>query len=133
MDAIDKLLAQIKTEYDNKQSQPQQPQPNVVKPSSPPVSKSASSIDHLLSEVQADFVAQDAAEELRKQQEIEQQRIRQEQIKAKQREALTKQAQDWLAKLDSFSPEGLWFERFAESYTSKLEAAIEYLQTNQTN
>ncbi|WP_066384732.1 MULTISPECIES: salt stress protein, Slr1339 family [unclassified Anabaena] len=131
MDSIDKLLAQIKAEYDSEQPQKAQPQPqpNVIKPSSPPVSKSASLIDNILSEVQADFAAQDAAEELRKQQEIEQERIRQEQIKAKQREALQKQAKDWLAKLEPFSPEGLWFERFAENYPSKLEAAIEYLQT----
>jgi len=87
-------------------------------------------MDNLLAEVQADIAAEDAAEELRKQQELEQERLRQEQIKAKQREALKQQAQNWLEKLDPFSPEGLWFERFAESYPSKLEAAIEYLQSN---
>ncbi|MFM8008859.1 MAG: salt stress protein, Slr1339 family, partial [Dolichospermum sp.] len=26
--------------------------------------------------------------------------------------------------------EGLWFERFAQGYSSKLAAAIDYLQTN---
>jgi hypothetical protein len=129
MDSIDKLLAQIKAEYDGEQPQQPQPKPNVGKPFSPPANKSASFIDNLLAEVQADVEAQDKAEELRKQQEIEEERIRQEQIKAKQREGLKKQAQDWLTKLDPFSPEGLWFERFAESYSSKLEAAIEYLQT----
>jgi hypothetical protein len=46
-------------------------------------------------------------------------------------EALKNQAEDWLKKLDPFSAEGLWFERFAEGYSSKLEAAIEYLQTNE--
>ncbi|WP_414578995.1 salt stress protein, Slr1339 family [Anabaena sp. CCY 9402-a] len=133
MDSIDKLLAQIKAEYDSEQPKQPQPKPNVPnvgKPFSPPANKSASFIDNLLTEVQADVAAQDQAEESRKQQEIEQERIRQEQIKAKQREGLKKQAQDWLTKLDPFSPEGLWFERFAESYSSKLEAAIEYLQTH---
>jgi hypothetical protein len=132
MDSLDKLLAQIKAEYDSEQQQKPKPKPDVGKsytPPAPPANKSGSFIDNLLAEVQADIIAQDQAEELRKQEELEQERIRQEQIKAKQRQALQKQAQDWLAKLDPFSPEGLWFERFAQSYASKLEAAIEYLQS----
>ncbi|MBD2343444.1 salt stress protein, Slr1339 family [Anabaena subtropica] len=130
MDALDKLLSQIKAEYENEQAPQQPPKPNVFKSFSPPELKSSSLMDNLLSEVQADFAAHDAALELRKQQELEQERLRQEQIKVKQREALKQQAQNWLEKLDPFSPEGLWFERFAESYPSKLEAAIEYLQSN---
>ena len=46
------------------------------------------------------------------------------------REELKKTAQVWLEKLDPFSPEGLWFERFAEKYESKLAAAIDYLLEN---
>ncbi|OUL29609.1 hypothetical protein BV372_22990 [Nostoc sp. T09] len=132
MDAIDKLLAELKTEYkEAKPPQPQpQPQPNLAQPFIQPSPKAASLIDSLLEEVKADFVEQDMAEELKRQQELEQERIRQEKLKAKQREALKNQAKEWLAKLDPFSPEGLWFERFAEAYPSKLEAAIEYLQNN---
>ncbi|MDZ8188690.1 MAG: hypothetical protein RMX96_28035 [Nostoc sp. ChiSLP02] len=131
MDSIDKLLAELKNEY--KEEQPQQPPLK-----SPPAKsfiqtspKSASLMDNLLAEVQADFAEIDAAEQLKKQQELEQERIRQEQLKARQIEALKEQAKEWLAKLDPFSPEGLWFERFAESYPSKLEAAIEYLRSNE--
>ncbi|BAZ54117.1 hypothetical protein NIES4103_68020 [Nostoc sp. NIES-4103] len=131
MDAIDKLLAQIKAEYDEAKSEEQQPKPNVVKSFVPTPPKSLSLIDNLLSEVKADFATQDAAIELQKQQELEQELIRQQQIKAQQLEALKKQAKEWLDKLDPFSPEGLWFERFSESYPSKLEAAIEYLQNNE--
>ncbi|BCL38494.1 salt stress protein, Slr1339 family [Nostoc sp. MS1] len=130
MDALDKLLSQIKAESENEQTQQQIPKQNIFQSLSPPEPKSLSLIDNLLSEVQADFAAQDTELELKKQQELEQERLRQEQIKAKQKEALKQQAKDWLEKLDPFSPEGLWFERFAESYPSKLEAAIEYLQTN---
>ncbi|ALF53028.1 hypothetical protein ACX27_09475 [Nostoc piscinale CENA21] len=133
MDSIDKLLAQIKAEYDPAKptSTPQQPKPDVV-PSfiSTPQSKSQSIIDNILAEVKADVEAQAAAEELQKQQELEQERIRQEQIKAQQLEILQTQAKEWLDKLDPFSPEGLWFEKFAEGYPSKLAAAVEYLQTN---
>lgn len=154
MDSLDKLLAQIKAEYDGEKTPKPQPQPDVnqpsilpanpsatnldnllaefeadIEPASKLTNKSASFVDHLLAEVQADITAQDQAEELRKQQEIAQERIRQAKVKAQQREALKKQAKDWLEKLDPFSPEGLWFERFAEGYPSKLDAAIEYLQT----
>jgi hypothetical protein len=133
MNSIDKLLAEIKAEYEEvkPEQQQQQPQPSTAKSFIKPPSKSASLIDNLLAEVQADFVEKDAAEDLRKQQEVERKRIQEEQLKAKQREALQKVAKDWLVKLDPLSPEGLWFERFAEGYPSKLDAAIEYLQTNE--
>ncbi|MDZ8105857.1 MAG: hypothetical protein RM338_09590 [Nostoc sp. DedQUE12a] len=129
MDSIDKLLAELKTEY--KEEQPkQQPKSTTAKSFVPASPKSASFMDNLLAEVKSDFTEIDAAEELKRQQELEQERIRQEQLKAKQLEALKVQAKEWLAKIDPFSPEGLWFERFAESYPSKLEAAIEYLRNN---
>ncbi|WP_371418245.1 salt stress protein, Slr1339 family, partial [Anabaena sp. UHCC 0253] len=83
-----------------------------------------------LADVQSDLAAKDAAEELRKQEELIQEKIRQEKLKAKQRQALEKPAKKWLAKLDPLSSEGLWFEKFAESYPDKLAAAIDYLQTN---
>lgn len=128
MDAIDKLLAELQTEYKEGKPTPQQPPQNIAKLSLPKSPKSLSLIDNLLDEVKADFEERDQAEELIKQQELEQERIRQEQLKAKQLEAIKKQAQAWLDKLDPYSPEGLWFERFAEGYPSKLTAAIEYLQ-----
>ncbi|RUR85820.1 salt stress protein, Slr1339 family [Chlorogloeopsis fritschii PCC 9212] len=132
MDSIDKLLAELKAEYkegknEQKQSKPTQPTPSIQSPQ-----KSASLIDNLLAEVKADFQEREHAEELRRQQELEQERIQQEQIKAKQLQDLSKFAQSWLAKLDLFSPEGLWFERFAERYSSKLEAAIDYLKDKES-
>jgi hypothetical protein len=129
MDSIDKLLAELKAEYDEP-AKPQQPPPQTKTFIQPPP-KSTSLIDNLLAEVKADFVEKDTAQELRRQQELEQERIQQEKLKAQQLEALKNQAEDWLKKLDPFSAEGLWFERFAEGYSSKLEAAIEYLQTNE--
>ncbi|GAX41710.1 hypothetical protein NIES4075_27070 [Tolypothrix sp. NIES-4075] len=129
MDSIDKLLAELKAEY-TEPATPQKPPPQTKTFIQPP-SKSTSLIDNLLAEVKADFVEKDAVEELIRQQELEQERIKQEQLKAQQLEGLKNQAKDWLEKLDPFSAEGLWFERFAEGYSSKLEAAIEYLQTNE--
>ncbi|MBD6614644.1 hypothetical protein FNW02_01855 [Komarekiella sp. 'clone 1'] len=130
MDSIDELLAQLKAEYEEVQPKQQQPKSNIAKSFIQPSKKSASLIDNLLAEVKANFAEQDAAEELKRQQELEQERIQQEKLKAKQIEALRVQAKEWLTKLDPFSSEGLWFERFAERYSSKLEAAIEYLQNN---
>jgi len=130
MDSIDKLLAELKAEYQEQKPQQQQPKPISAKPMSMQ-RKSESLIDSLLAEVKADFEQKDLAEKLQIQQEQEQERIRQEQLKAKKLEELKKQAKDWLAKLDPLSSEGLWFERFAEGYPSKLEGAIEYLQTNE--
>ena len=131
MDSIDKLLAELQTEYKEVQPQQQQPKSATAKSFISSSPKSASFIDKLLADVKADFAEEDAAIELRRQQELEQERIRQEQLKAKQLEALQVQAKEWLAKVDPLSSEGLWFERFAESYPSKLEAAIEYLRSNE--
>ncbi|MEH2391058.1 MAG: hypothetical protein V7K21_05070 [Nostoc sp.] len=131
MDSIDKLLAELQTEYKQVQPQQQQSKSATAKSFIPPSPKSASFIDRLLAEVQADFAQQDAAIELKRQQELEQERVRQEQLKAKQLEALQVQAKEWLAKVDPLSSDGLWFERFAGSYSSKLEAAIEYLRNDE--
>lgn len=130
MDSIDKLLAELKAEYQELKPQQQQPKPISAKPMSVQ-GKSESLIDSLLAEVKADFEQKDLAEKFQRQQELEQERIRQEQLKAKKLDELKKQANLWLAKLDPLSSEGLWFERFAQGYPSKLEAAIEYLQTNE--
>lgn len=131
MDDIDKLLAELQTEYKEAKPNQQQRQQNIAKQSITASPKSLSLIDSLLDEVKADFNERDQADELRKQQELEQERIRQAQLQAQQLEALKNHAKEWLDKLDPFSPEGLWFERFAEAYPSKLAAAIEYLENNQ--
>ncbi len=131
MDSIDKLLAQLQTEYKEVQPQKQQSKSATAKPFIPASPKSASFMDNLLAEVKADFAQKDAAIELTRQQELEQERIRQEQLKVKQLEALKVEAKKWLTTVDPLSSEGLWFERFAESYPSKLEAAIEYLRNNE--
>ncbi|AFY34326.1 salt stress protein, Slr1339 family [Calothrix sp. PCC 7507] len=131
MDEIEKLLAELQTEYKEAKPIQQQPQTNTAKPFIQSLPKSPSFMDGLLEQVKADFIEKDQAEELRRQQEKAQERIRQEQLQAKQLETLKNHAREWLDKLDPFSSEGLWFERFAEGYPSKLEAAIEYLRNNQ--
>ena len=144
MESIDDLLAQIKSEYqqkDNPGQQKKQPPAKIEKaidpklpnltPPTTPVRKSfspSSPEDALLSQMKAEFAEHDKAEELRRQEQIKEEKIRQERIKQQQRQALTKEAEAWLKKLNPRSSEGLWFEEFAYSYSSKLEAAIDYLQ-----
>ncbi|MTJ15249.1 hypothetical protein FJR11_22335 [Anabaena sp. UHCC 0187] len=135
--SIDSLLSEVEadfpetkteyTQYKSTQSNNKLPPIQFVQS---PATKSDRFIDNLLADVQADFLEQDAAEEIRKQEELVQEKIRQEKLKAKQKLALQKPAKAWLAKLDPLSSEGLWFERFAEGYPDKLAAAIDYLQTN---
>jgi hypothetical protein len=129
MDSIDKLLAELKEHCE--QPKPEQSQQEaLIKSVSPPRSKTANPIDSLLEQVKTEFEQKDLALELQKQEQLEQERIQQAEIEAQKIEALRKQAQDWLDKLDPYSPEGLWFERFAETYPSKLEAAIEYYEAS---
>lgn len=129
MDAIDKLLAELKTEYIEAKTPPAQNNLTPVKLISPTI-KSDVFTDNLLSKVKADILAKDAAVALQKQEELTQEKIRQENLQAKQKAALEKSAKQWLAKLDPLSPEGIWFEKFAQGYPNRLLAAIDYLQTN---
>jgi hypothetical protein len=144
MESIDDLLDQIKSEYEQKDNpgQPKKQPPMKIEkaiappslPKKPPPTSGQKSFspssfeDALLSQIQAEFAEQDKAEELKRQQQIKEEKIRQEKIKQQQKQALTKDAEAWLKKLNPRSAEGLWFEEFAYSYSSKLEAAIDYLQ-----
>ncbi len=154
MDSIDKLLAQIKAEYQesDKPEQPKKQQPipkkeaaldsllSEVEAAEPinkqssqfnqPPAKNAASINSLLSDVKADYEAQDRAEEQLRLEEFKAEKQRQQQLKQQNLEKLQQNAIAWLKQLDPLSSEGLWFEKFAENYSSKLEAAIAYLQTN---
>ena len=51
--------------------------------------------------------------------------------KQRQEKQLIAQAQKWLKELQPYSDEGVWFAQFAESYPSRLEAAIDYLKALQ--
>ncbi|MCL1471284.1 salt stress protein, Slr1339 family [Argonema antarcticum] len=140
----DNLLADIKAEFEEK-SQPkppqkQQPFPEKRSPQLPPIPPRqaqmswqktivpSSAENSLIVELKAEVEEKQKEEELKRQQQVKEEQIRQEQIKQQQRQALTKEAQEWLKKLNIRSEEGLWFEEFAYDYPSKLEAAIDYLQ-----
>ena len=127
MDEIDRLLSQLKAE--NEKQQPAKP--NLQQPAAQHhTAKSDDGIDRLLEQVKSDYDRQDRDREQIRQEQLKAEQLKQQQLQQKKREALKKTAQVWLEKLDPFSPEGLWFERFAEKYESKLAAAIDYLLEN---
>ena len=123
MDEIDRLLSQLKTENE-------QPQPAKPNPQPPAAAQSSGAIDRLLEQVKSDYDRQDREQEEIRQAQLKAEQLKQQQLQQEKREELKKTAQVWLEKLDPFSPEGLWFERFAEKYESKLAAAIDYLLEN---
>lgn len=146
MESIDDLLAELRAEYEQKdqpkavkkeqplpkeQPKPQPPQAASPQPHIRPKNTMRSPEDMLLSELRAEFDVQDRAEEIKRQEQLKEEQRRQQQIQAQKRQALRRQAELWLKQLNPRSAEGLWFEEFAYSYPSKLEAAIDYLQALQ--
>ena len=162
MDSIDKLLAQIKAE-DQESNPPEQlkKQQIPVQPIEQPPPQTESSLDSLLNEleakqgqikqqtskapkneasfnsllndIKADYEGRDRAEEQVRQEQLKAEELRKQKLKQQELEVLQQQATTWLKKLEPLSTEGLWFEKFAENYSSKLEAAIVYLQDLQEN
>jgi len=143
MESIDDLLAQVKAEYQEQEQAKQPKQKPLFQEeefkSPPPVSSTyqpqpsqqnwvSAAEDNLLAQVKAEFEEQQRAEELKKQQQLREEQLLKEQRRKREREALTQEATEWLKNLNLRSEEGLWFEEFAYSYPSKLEAAIDYLQ-----
>lgn len=51
-----------------------------------------------------------------------------EQRRQQQQKHAIAQAKKWLNQLQPYSEEGMWFEQFAESYPTRLDAAIDYLK-----
>lgn len=163
MDSIDKLLAQIKAEYKKSdlQEQPKKQQIPVQPIEQPPPQtessldsllsklevepvqikqqqtskdpKNEASFNSLLSDIKADYEGRDRAEEQVRQEQLKAEELRKQKLKQQELEVLQQQATAWLKKLEPLSTEGLWFEKFAENYSSKLEAAIVYLQDLQEN
>src|SRR6476469_7817680 len=119
MDSIEQLLAQVKAQYGGATPPPVSPPPPTRSPQDP--------IESLLAEVKGQYETQDAAVQEVQRQQLAAEQQRQAQLQQARRAAVSRTAESWLKNLDPFSTEGLWFNQFAEKYTSKLEAAIDYL------
>jgi hypothetical protein len=84
--------------------------------------------DSCLEEVRSQYEQQDQAEGERLEQETREKQRRLRQLKAQRRAELAEKALDWLKQLNPKSSEGRWFEEFACGYSSRVEAAIDYLE-----
>ncbi|MDJ0724798.1 MAG: hypothetical protein QNJ38_06770 [Prochloraceae cyanobacterium] len=113
------VFANIKSQFDRKASSSAR--------SSSLHSKKSKVRDNLIEQMRSDYRTKQKQQRknhnLHNLEEIQQQELNRQ----RQRKALTRQARSWLDNLDPRSDEGLWFEEFAYTYESKLEAAIDYL------
>jgi hypothetical protein len=106
----DDIFADVKSKFVEQKNQKRTPKLN----------------DSKLTEIQSQYQHKKTQTQVTKPLDIE--AIKKEELnKQRRRKALVKQAEQWLNKLDPYSDEGFWFQQFAESYESKLEAAIDYL------
>ncbi len=140
MESIDRLLAEVKAEYQGKDKpaemkttpalKAEQPAKPTYQAPAPPKTKNLSPLSEysLIADLKAEYEDREKAEELKRQQQLQEEQLRQQQLLEQQRQKLTIAAQEWLKKLDPLSEEGLWFEELADKYSSRLEAAIDYLQ-----
>lgn len=123
---LDSLLEKVESEAKAPRVQPAvNVQPIALESTAPGL---GGHLDQLFGDVKQEFEAQEQAENLKREQERQFEAKKLERLKQKQREGLAKRAQEWLKKLDPYSDEGFWFGQFAEHYSSKLEAAIAYLE-----
>lgn len=123
---LDSLLDKVESEAKAPKVQPSvKVKPIALESTSPRV---GGHLDQLFGDVKQEFEAREQAEQLKREQERQEEAKKLERLKQKQREQLAKRAQEWLKKLDPYSDEGFWFGQFAEHYSSKLEAAIAYLE-----
>ncbi|MEG3909231.1 hypothetical protein Q5691_15835 [Microcoleus sp. w1-18aA5] len=162
MESIDRLLGELKAEYQASQKnaelksqtpvQAQAPVPQAAVPSNQTFKTSdinlyASPLDKDLAQIKAEYEAQNQAQAVASQQplkpEHEAQNQAQEvasleprpaekvaglQLDVQTHRQKVRQAQVWLKKLDKNSDEGYWFDQFAFKYSSRIDAAIDYLQ-----
>jgi len=163
MESIDRLLAELKAEYqasqkqaDDLKSQPLGPAQAPLKPAavaSNPTFKTldidlyAGGLDKDLAQIKAEYEAQNKAQEVasleplkaeykaqNKVQEVASlepqpaEKVAASQLDVETHRQKVRQAQVWLKKLDKNSDERYWFDQFAFKYSSRIDAAIDYLQ-----
>ncbi|HSF76217.1 MAG TPA: hypothetical protein VLA84_20640 [Microcoleus sp.] len=162
MESIDRLLGELKAEYQASQKkaelksqtpvEAQAPVPQAAVPSNQTFKTSdinlyASPLDKDLAQIKAEYEGQNQTQAVASQQplkaEHEGQNQAQEvasleqppaekvagpQLDVQTHRQKVRQAQVWLKKLDKNSDEGYWFDQFAFKYSSRIDAAIDYLQ-----
>ncbi|MEG4812352.1 hypothetical protein QUA82_32955 [Microcoleus sp. F8-D3] len=155
MESIDRLLGELKAEYQASQKIAElksQAPVQAQTPSNPTFKTSdinlyASPLDRDLAQIKAEYEAPNQAQEVALQERLKGEHEAQnqaeeaaspepllaEKVAGPQLDVQThrqkvRQAQVWLKKLDKNSDEGYWFDQFAFRYSSRIDAAIDYLQ-----
>jgi hypothetical protein len=163
MESIERLLAELKAEYQESQKKSSelksqsvvQPEPlwqATAVPSSQAILTSDKNLDFGgfdsdLAQIKAEYEKQNQTQEVAKQERLkaedEAQNKAQEMVKQEQQQVETafqqqvpvrthrekvRQAQVWLKNLSKDSDERYWFDQFAFKYSSRIDAAIDYLQ-----
>ncbi|WP_341733778.1 hypothetical protein [Microcoleus sp. EPA2] len=147
MESIDRLLAELRAEYQEsqKKSAELKSQQRVqAEPSLPAIETSGKNLDldnfdRDLAQIKAEYQAEDQAEDFAKQERLlaeneaqnKAQKIlqqEQQQVEVKTHREKVRQAQVWLKNLSKDSDERFWFDQFAFKYSSRIDAAIDYLQ-----
>jgi hypothetical protein len=124
-DDFDSDLAQIKAEYEAKDQAQVVAKQEQLKAEHEKLNKSQ--------ELVKQEPIKDEHEELNKVQEVVKQeqtstKIVHQQPQVQTRREKVRQAQVWLKNLDKNSDERFWFDQFAFKYSSRIDAAIDYLQ-----
>ncbi|TAG60379.1 MAG: hypothetical protein EAZ28_07570 [Oscillatoriales cyanobacterium] len=161
MESIDRLLAELRAEYQASQKkrevasgQPVEAQP-LSQPAAVPSNqtfktadiKYSGTFDKDLAEIKAEYEAQNKAQEVAAQQPLQPlheaenkpqevtalapqpaEKIVQSELDVQTHRQKVRQAQVWLKNLDKNSDERYWFDQFAFKYSSRIDAAIDYLQ-----
>jgi hypothetical protein len=155
MESIDRLLGELKAEYQASQkiaelksqaSVQAQAQSNPTFKTSD-INLYASPLDRDLAQIKAEYEAQNQdreaasleplkaeneapnkAEEAASLQPQPAEKVAGPQLEVQTHRQKVRQAQVWLKKLDKNSDEGYWFDQFAFKYSSRIDAAIDYLQ-----
>lgn len=112
MSEIDDLLSQIKAEYQESPGSPKKP---------------PEAMAELLEQVQAEISSPPKPPATPPRPPQPQKDLELERKKRRQ-QALEEKARQWLTSLDPQSEEGRWFQEFAYSYDSRVQAAVDYLE-----
>jgi hypothetical protein len=126
-DALDKDLAEIKQElrtptketglfYENTSLPPADSEKNPV------------SAPTCVNPIKAEHEAQNKVQKVASLEPQPAEKVAAPQLDVETHRQKVRQAQVWLKKLDKNSDEGYWFDQFAFKYSSRIDAAIDYLQ-----
>ena len=136
MESFERLLGELKAEYQASQkiaelksqapAQAQAPSNATFKTSD--INLYASPLDKDLAHIKAEYESQNKAQEVASLEPRPAEKVAGPQLDVQTHRQKVRQAQVWLKKLDKNSDEGYWFDQFAFRYSSRIDAAIDYLQ-----